>query len=57
MAAKGIYGGKIEITQEDMADPEIIDSAAFELIVNALLIARFGSGAFSIRDRSMMDEG
>ena len=56
MAAKGIYGGKIGITQEDMANPEIIDSAAFGLIVNALLIARFGSGAFSIRDRSMLEE-
>ncbi len=50
MAAKDLFCGDKGITQEDMADPEVIDSKAFCLIVNAILIARFGLAAFSLRE-------
>lgn len=50
MAAKDLFCGDKGITQEDMADPEVIDSKAFCLIVNAILIARFGLAAFLLRE-------
>ena len=52
MAAKDLFCGDKGITQEDMADPEVIDSKAFRLIVNAILIARFGLAALSLREIS-----
>jgi len=50
IAAKDLFCGDKGITQEDMADPDVIDSKAFRLIVNAILIARFGLAAFSLRE-------
>ena len=50
MAAKDLFCGDKGITQEDMADPEVIDSKAFRMIVNAILIARFGLAALSLRE-------
>ena len=45
-AARFLYTGSEEITQEELANPEIITPEAFRLIVNAFLIARYGLDAF-----------
>ena len=51
MAAKSLYCGTNEVTQADLADRQIIDDEAFRLIVNALLIVRFGTDALKITQR------
>lgn len=51
MAAKSLYCGTPEVTQSDLADARIIDGEAFRLIINALLIARFGIDALKITER------
>lgn len=51
MAAKGLYCGTQEVTQADLADPYIIDNEAFRLIINALLIVRFGADVLKITQR------
>ncbi len=48
MAAKSLYCGTSEVTQGDLAEPQIIDDEAFRLIINALLIVRFGADALRI---------
>ena len=50
-AAKGIYSGAEGLTVADLADAEVIDPAAFLLIVNAVLIARYGLAALNLRER------
>lgn len=42
-AAKAITGCGSGLELEDLADAEIVDDAAFRLIVNALLIANYGA--------------
>ena len=51
MAAKSLYYGTNEVTQADLADSRIIDDEAFRLIMNALLIVRFGTDALNITQR------
>lgn len=51
-AAKDIYAGADGILLNDLADGEIVDTLAFCLIVNALLIARYGCAVLEIRERS-----
>lgn len=51
MAARDLHAKTKSITVEDLADPEIIDPEALRLIVNAMLIARYGMAAFQIRTR------
>ena len=51
MAAKSLYCGTSEVTQADLADRQIIDDEAFRLIINALLIVRFGTDALKITQR------
>lgn len=51
MAAKSLYCGTPEVTQADLADPRIIGGKAFRLIINALLIVRFGADALKITQR------
>lgn len=48
MAARDLYAKTKSVTAEDLADPEIIDPEALRLIVNAMLIARYGLAAFQI---------
>ena len=48
-AARDIYRDEYSITAEDMTEPEMIGDGVFTLIVNALLIARFGLDALSLR--------
>ena len=51
MAARSICTGSKDITLADLADPEIIDTEAFRLIINAVLIARYGLDAFWLHER------
>ena len=51
MAAKSLYCVTDEVTKGDLADPQIIPDEAFRLIINSLLIARFGSDALRISTR------
>ena len=47
-AAKGLFHEK-GITESELADPEVVDDAAFRLIINALLIAKYGTAAFNLK--------
>ena len=51
MAAKSLYCHPAEVTQGDLAEPQIIPDEAFRLLINALLIARFGLDALKITAR------
>ena len=51
MAAKSLYCHTAEVTQGDLAEPQIIPDEAFRLLINALLIARFGLDALKITER------
>ena len=42
IAARGIYTNAGGLTTRDLADAEVVDAAALRMIVNALLIARYG---------------
>ena len=50
-AARDIYASGDGIALTDLADREVIDTEAFCLIVNALLIARYGSVALELRQK------
>lgn len=50
-AARDIYANGDGIALNDLADGEVIDTAAFCLIVNALLIARYGCVALEIQQK------
>lgn len=47
-AAKAITGCGSGLELEDLADAEIVDDAAFRLIVNALLIANYGADVLKL---------
>ena len=47
-AARDIYASGDGIALNDLADGEVIDTEAFCLIVNALLIARYGCAVLAI---------
>ena len=51
MAAKSLCCHTAEVTQGDLAEPQIIPDEAFRLLINALLIARFGLDALKITAR------
>ena len=48
MGAKSLYCGTDEVTKGDFAEPQIIGDEAFQLLINALLIARYGEDALQI---------
>ena len=50
-AARDIYANGDRIALTDLADGEVIDIEAFCLIVNALLIARYGQAALELRQK------
>lgn len=50
-AARDIYANGDGIALTDLADGEVIDTEAFCLIVNALLIARYGSAALELQQK------
>ena len=47
-AAKAITGCGSGLELEDLTDAEIVDDAAFRLIINALLIANYGSDVLKL---------
>ena len=52
-AAKGIYSSADSLTVADLADAEVIDPTAFRLIINAVLIARYGLAALNLQERRL----
>ncbi len=50
-AAKDIYADADGVSLADLANGEIVDTLAFSLIVNALLIVRYGPAVLEIRER------
>ena len=51
MAARGICTGADGLAVGDLADAEVVDLEALRLIVNAVLIARYGPAALNLRER------
>ena len=51
-AARDIYSDTTGLTLADLSSKELVDELAFSLIVNAMLIARYGSAVLNIRERS-----
>ena len=49
-AARSICTGSNGLTAGDLADADVVDPEEFQLIVNALLIARFGPAALHLRE-------
>ena len=47
-AAKALMCGGLGLTLYDLADREVVDDVAFKLIVNALLIANYGSDVMKL---------
>lgn len=47
-AAKGLRTSR-GVTVSELADPEVIDDEAFRLIINALLIAKYGTAVFKLK--------
>ncbi len=50
-AARDIYADSSKVSLNDLALSEIVDTLAFSLIVNALLVARYGCAVLKITDR------
>ena len=50
-AAKSIYLGTDHFTPADLSDCEAVDTGAFRLVVNALLIARYGKGVLNVKGK------
>ena len=46
--ASEIYNGQRHVTASELADPEIVDDDAFRLLINAKLIAQYGTCAFAL---------
>lgn len=47
--AKDLYTGTVKLTLRDMADREVVDDEAFRLIINAVLIAKYGVHALNLK--------
>ena len=47
-ATKALMCGGLGLTLYDLADREVVDDVAFKLIVNALLIANYGSDVLKL---------
>lgn len=50
-AAKDIYSDGSSVALNDLAISEVVDTLAFSLIVNALLIARYGGSVLKISEK------
>ena len=50
-AARDIYAEGSGVALADLANSEVVDTLAFSLIVNALLVARYGCPVLKITDR------
>lgn len=50
-AARDIYEENTGVTLADLSNGAVVDTLAFSLIVNALLIVRYGSAVLDLRER------
>ena len=50
-AARDIYTDSSGVALSDLSNAEVVDTLAFSLIVNALLVARYGCSVLKIKDR------
>lgn len=48
-AAVGLFTERRGVTLSEMADRELVDDDAFRLIINAMLIARYGIAAMKLK--------
>ena len=46
-----MFTGADGLTFTDLADPGVVDAVAFRLVVNALLVVRYGPVILDIRER------
>ena len=51
-AARDIYADGSGVALSDLSNNEVVDTLAFSLIVNALLVSRYGCAVLEIRERS-----
>lgn len=49
-AAKAIAVGSCNITLADLASPELVTDEAFQLIINALLMAKYGDVVLNLEN-------
>lgn len=47
--SKGLYTESAEVSLDELADPELISSEAFYLVINAMLVSRYGLSALSLK--------
>lgn len=55
-AAVTLYTAQPAITLSEMADPELVDDDTFRLIINAMLIARYGIAALRLKKEEPTNE-
>lgn len=48
-AAKSIYTDSSEVGVDELADPELVDAETFRLVINAMLIHRYGLSALYLK--------
>ena len=46
--AKSLYTDSAEVGVDELADPELVSTESFHLVVNAMLISRYGLSALSL---------
>ena len=54
-AAKAIAIGSCNITLADLASPELVTDEAFQLIICALLIAKYGDAVLNLENGAMKE--
>lgn len=54
-AAKAIVVGSSDITLADLASPELVTDEAFQLIICALLMARYGDVVLNLENGAMKE--
>ena len=47
--AKSLYTGTAEVGVDELADPELVNTESFHLVINAMLIYRYGLSALSLK--------
>lgn len=55
-AAVTLYTAEPAITLSEMADPKLVDDDTFRMIINAMLIARYGIAAFRLKKEEPTNE-
>ena len=47
--AKSLYTGTAEVGVDELADPELVNTESFHLVINAMLIYRYGLSSLSLK--------